>query len=571
MKRLIRIASVVALSASTAVAATSIGVEAASTNITGALGKAAQGYKVLMVTARGSASVATVGSDGKFSISTSKSAANGATLQMVDTANRYVGPIVLAKEKVGKSTCVHVKLSGSSVKLGTLKLSTKGYAITKTSPKSATYARLSVLARSSAGSPLAAGTGGIVKVSSAQQKACSRSKVGTKSVRSFDSMPSVLGGDLDADGLPNALDADDDGDQVIDAVDPTTTRSAALNPWVSLRTNSALFNAGLNPNLSPADIASVLGTAGNYTVQFFIGQRNFGVTGINDVNYAWVDCGSLVYCGGSAPTAKTLATHLLNNNVGVNWSTYNGGFTRENTSVPATDGLNANLGTSTNGNSLYMMNRNGQTDPESVYWLASMFPNQGANTLSTVKPGDVFTVRYNTAAGDNQIVMMMNPHAVTVPGLTKVNDVAFTGSALTPDTSGKLKLEFYRPQRLTTTGEAGTYRDMGGLRYGIVYMGSRDTACEPGAYSAYDNGFTLTTGTDMAERLWPLNDKTTTDSVTGTATNTLSFTLDMRACIGASTYDAAASGTIWYIQLTGAGQSLTGGSNRASLDLTIRK
>jgi len=59
---------VVAFSASTAVAATSIGVEAASTNITGALGKAAQGYKVLMVTARGSASVATVGSDGKFSI-----------------------------------------------------------------------------------------------------------------------------------------------------------------------------------------------------------------------------------------------------------------------------------------------------------------------------------------------------------------------------------------------------------------------------------------------------------------------------------------------------------------------
>lgn len=93
MKRFIRIASVVAFSASTAVAATSIGVEAASTNITGALGKAAQGYKVLMVTARGSASVATVGSDGKFSISTSKSAANGATLQSHITNGRHRKPI----------------------------------------------------------------------------------------------------------------------------------------------------------------------------------------------------------------------------------------------------------------------------------------------------------------------------------------------------------------------------------------------------------------------------------------------------------------------------------------------
>ena len=217
------------------------------------------------------------------------------------------------------------------------------------------------------------------------------------------------------------------------------------------------------------------------------------------------------------------------------------------------------------------MNRNGRQDPESVYWVASLFPNQGANTLQTVKPGDVFTVRYNTSSGDNQIVMMVNPHAVTVPGLTKVNDVEYTGSALTPDSSGKLKLEFYRPQRLTTIGEEGTYRDMGGLRYGIIYMGNRDTACLSGAYSEYESGFSLQSGGDMATMLWPLTDTTTTDSVTGTSSNQLKFTLDIRTCIGAATYDAATVGTQWNIQLTGAGQSLTGGSNRASLDLIVRK
>jgi hypothetical protein len=490
---------------------------------------------------------------------------------MVDANNRYVGPIVLAKEALGKKTCAHVKLAGASVKLGTLKLSKLGYAITKSRPKASTFTRQSIVAGSTAGNPLAAGTGGIVKVSTAQKKACVGSTVGTRGVRTFDANPLVLGADLDSDGLPNALDADDDGDQVIDAVDPTTTQTAALNPWVSLRTSSSLFNAGLNPTLSPADIATVLGTPGNYAIQFFIGQRNFGVTGLNDVKYAWVDCGALIYCGGTGPTAKNMATHLINNNTGVNWSTYNGGFKKETTNADATPGLDTNLGTSTNGNSLYLMNRNGRQDPESVYWLASMFPNQGANTLQTVKPGDVFTVRYNTSSGDSQIVMMVNPHAVTVPGLTKVNDVAYTGSALTPDSAGKLKLDFYRPQRLTTTGEEGTYRDMGGLRYGVIYMGSQDTACLPGAYSGYESGFSLLAGDGMAEKLWPLADTTTTDSVTGTSSNQLSFTLDLRACIGATTYDAATAGTQWNIQLTGAGQSLTGGSNRASLELTVRK
>jgi hypothetical protein len=48
------------------------------------------------------------------------------------------------------------------------------------------------------------------------------------------------------------------------------------------------------------------------------------------------------------------------------------------------------------------------------------------------------------------------------------------------------------------------------------------------------------------------------------------MTLDVKGCIGAA-YDSAASGTSWSFQLTGAGQSLTGGSNRSALDLTIKK
>ena len=43
---------------------------------------------------------------------------------------------------------------------------------------------------------------------------------------------------------------------------------------------------------------------------------------------------------------------------------------------------------------------------------------------------------------------------------------------------------------------------------------------------------------------------------------------DAKACIGAA-WDAAASGTSFNFQLTAAGETLTGGANRAALDLVI--
>lgn len=90
----------VCLSAS--IAALPMNANAASVSITGTLGQAAQGYKVLLVSSTGCAIVSTANEAGKFDISASKTAVKGATLQMVDAHNRYVGPIVLAKEALGK-------------------------------------------------------------------------------------------------------------------------------------------------------------------------------------------------------------------------------------------------------------------------------------------------------------------------------------------------------------------------------------------------------------------------------------------------------------------------------------
>lgn len=555
--------------------------EAANVTIRGTLGAVNQGYKVLLVTSAGATVSATADATGAFKFVTSKAASNKASLQLVDTKNRYAGPVVIAKQKTGTTYCANTRLAGKSVNLGTLAMS-GGAAITKKAPSASTYLAAGVPAKSKAGIPTAAGTAGIVKMTAFAKKkaACSKAKTGVKGASAFNETP-VLGADLDADGLPNALDADDDGDQVIDAVDPTTTQTAALNPWVALRSSNPLYNANISPTLSTADVVAVLGTSGNYNVQFFIGQNNF-VSGdrtstLNSVKYAWVDCGTLAYCGGSAPTARNLNTHLANNNTGVEWKTYNGGFAVENSGSPATSGLDTTLGANPagTGNALYLMNRNRDGDPNSVYWLASMFPNQGADTLNTMKPGDVYTVRYVLASGEEKsIVMMLNPHAVTVPGLATVNGAAYAGGALNADSTGKLKLEFFRPQRLATTGETGTFKDMGGLRYGMIYMpppgpGSMDTPCAAGAYS--DNaGFNIATGGDMAERLWPMTDKQSVDSDSGTGAAKLTFTLDAKTCIGAA-WDSAASGTSFNFQLTAAGQTLTGGANRAALDLVIKK
>jgi len=102
MKKSYRFLFIGAACLSASIAILPLNADAASVSITGTLGQAAQGYKVLLVSSTGSAIVSTANEAGKFNISASKTAVKGATLQMVDANNRYVGPIVLAKEALGK-------------------------------------------------------------------------------------------------------------------------------------------------------------------------------------------------------------------------------------------------------------------------------------------------------------------------------------------------------------------------------------------------------------------------------------------------------------------------------------
>ena len=557
---------------------------AGATSVSGSLGSTGAGWKVMLVSPRGKATVALADASGSFTIPSSRTTGKRSTLHLVEPNGQYFGPVVLAKEKVGSKWCAKTQLSGVNTNLGAVSVDTAGgfAAPAKwTTVKKTQFMRNGVLADAK-GRPLGAGRAGIGKMSATQKKACVAAKVGAKSVDAFDGEPSAAeqpGADLDADGLVNALDADDDGDTTIDAVDQTTTASAAMNPWVQVRTRNNAFNAAVTPTLSQADINSVLGTLNgsqsNFTIVFFV--ENPLLVGSyereavkNSVAWAYVDCGALVYCGGSTPTAYA---DRANNptQLAANWNTYSGGLIVErgsttDASITAT-GVNPD-GTKGNGLTANIRNNNPQMGTN-VFWVAQMFPNQGANTLANVKPGDVYTLRYGlTGGGESSVTMMLNPYALTVPSIKSINGAPYVAGTPVKAADGKLTIEFYRPQRLAVDGEDGSFRDIAGLQYGLIVsqQNANDAGCGGAAYSDA-TGFNVTTSNDQGAMLSPIRDKATTDEAPGTST--LKFTVDLTKCAQANWSSLPAT---FSVSLLGAGETLTGGYNRATLEgITISK
>ena len=592
------VATTAALVSGLAVHGTSAKLTPAATRVSirGNIGAAQSGWRVFMVAPKGGAKFAVVQSDGSFAFNNVlKRLVKDSTLQVVTDANRYYGPIVLAKEKVGSNWCAHSVLSGETL-IGVTYAKKSGAFVASTAVNKAKFTK-SAAKSSIAGVPVGAGTGGVVKLTNTDKRACLTAKIGAygnlRSAEDWGGNPDEnagLGEDLDGDGLPNAFDADDDGDRQIDAVDETTRNTAALNPWVSMRTNDPSFNANINGDLTDADVAAVLGDpahSNDYVIQFFVGNRNFTSTDlpaddtINDVEWVYVDCGELVYCGGDSPTALDTSTHLGGDSTA--WSTYLGGWKRESEGVPASSALIAGegFGVSAHGNALWAMNRNGYDDPERIYWRGAIFPNQGANTLATVRPGDVFTLNYLLKGVPQSLAMMLNPHAVTVPGLTSVNGSPYGGSTITMNGSGLAALVFYRPQRLTAPGEIGgggdqNFMDMGGLQYGVSLMvaGHNGFGCPSSTISALSgldsqvvNGFG-----------WPMIDQTKTDRASSLSNSQIGFTIDFEECIKAANDNGTNWGNTYWaehstfdFELTAAGVSLTGGSNVTSLQLLVSK
>ncbi len=593
--RLLAIGAAVVLVGMIPTAMTSAQVEPSVTTVSikGSIGAGRNGWKVFLVDRNGKTRIANVNSSGAFEFNRLRPLSiKKSTLHVIDNANRYIGPIVLAKEKIGAAWCAHQQLSGEQIVGARFTKIGRGF-VAANSIGSSKYMRAASKATVS-GVPVGAASGGIVTLRSSDQQACNATRLGkTASISAMVGEELVgLGDDTDDDGLPNAFDADDDGDRIIDASDATTANTtAAMNPWVALRSSDYSFNANLDPNLSEEEIVATLGASDNYVIQFFVGNRNLFPNGrdegfdvdatINDIKWVYVDCGELVYCGGESPTAIDGMTHDQSMGNSTLWSTYQGGWAVENGgSQSLTLDPDADFGIVPEdehiGNALWAMNR--ANGPERIFWRASVFPDQGADTLSTVRPGDVFTLNFSLNGAINSLAMMLNPHAVTIPGLKTVNSNSYEGGAISTDNNDKVAFSVYRPQRLVSGAEVGggagnKFMDLGGMQYGLSLsiMGRNSFSCPAASYTELGN-VTRQTGLPVGVG-WPLLDQTTTDSASSASNSTVDFTLNVRACVQAA--DEEWSSNYWgstspfNFELAAAGTQLTGGANNSALQLTI--
>ena len=96
---------------------------------------------------------------------------------------------------------------------------------------------------------------------------------------------------------------------------------------------------------------------------------------------------------------------------------------------------------------------------------------------------------------------------------------------LTVGSDGHIAFDFYRPQRLTVTGETGDFMDLGGMHYGFVIgikdSGNNEFGCAPEFYTTTSSGLGVNASynaDNIHDNLWPLRDDTVTDLDPATST-----------------------------------------------------
>lgn len=560
----------------------------------GTLPASAKTFKVMFLADTGQSKIATPDSTGKFSLKIPTSMAAGGSLHLVSPQGRYAGPIVLDVDSIAKKGSetkyfAHLNLAGTGVDLGKLTVNPSGpVTYAKASGVAATAFLRTAVRAAKSGAPVGAGFAGLVakpKVITSSELALLAGKK-SKSVRAGnqqggnqqDQQKAKPGEDQDGDGLPNALDVDDNGNKSLDIADPNSGATRGLSTWSDLRiSQSTPFNADITGTVTSDSIASYIGTYGTFSTVFFIDQLNLAASSLaNAVDYVYVNCGALEYCGGSSPSAKIDARSDSSQDP-VNWNAFSGGHYPEGTTIPA----GATSAVAPAGNALeamYRLEDHGDGTGSHIFtsWTGFMNPGTGAQTLSKVHVGDVYdlTYRIHGESADQHRAMTLSPFAVTVPGLVSMSPAmpAPSTDTWTLGSDGKVTMTFTRPQRFVVDGETGQYRDLGGLNYGLI-LGSRsggnEFGCAPSFYSnlrgvAVRSGLS---GSNQSDFLWPLVDSTATDLVPSSS-NTVSFTLDVKGCL-VSNGISSPEGNNYMANLTAAGQSVTGGANRATLSMNV--
>jgi len=240
--------------------------------------------------------------------------------------------------------------------------------------------------------------------------------------------------------------------------------------------------------------------------------------------------------------------------------------------------------------------------------------------FTAIRSNDVLQLHVVKGGVDTVYTMTVSPFLMTVPyvksaGTNSTERVA--AGTLQLDSSGKLPLTFYRPQRLVLEGESsssGSLIPQHNLNYGVtfeqLYMGNQmyrpqgsEIGCGAEDYAINYTGLSSTlkgsasqygNGDGLANQFWPIKD----DSADTAADDDLTFTLDVKNCLQTALQrtDNGGKGTtpIWKtfgtshatfdafwaafnadqfarleVVLAGVGAPMTSGYNRAGVQLQL--
>ena len=602
--------------------------DAASTvTLTGTIKPAAKGLRVMALPTSGATVTTTVKSNGAFSLKVASAKVNGLSLQLVTSRGAYAGPILLYGSGAKGSTRLG-KVSGKSIALGKI-TALKGYAkLSRFLASKAVLLKGTGVVKLAKGAPIGAAKLGYVrtggKATTSQDKQCGPGEIsdgqgGCKSggggtggggtggdggkggggtqtgtpggTCTSSSVDSAGGGDCDGDGVPNVVDVDDNGNGTLDAVDAVSAATTArLNLFFGLRPSfanqlnvySGATRASINSYLSQNSGGDGLG------MNFFLDQQYLDPGNQTALQNVWLSCTSgQPWC---APGTGTATISGLSDTPPLRpgdarfqqipWGTYFGASCDTSACTPLTG---------SDANSLAGVSRQGPSKPPT--WIGAVRPTS-TDALANVVPGDVLTINTRSASG---VVATqpttISPYFVTSPALASygpadgsLTPVSYPLAPTTPgtspswpiqvDSSGRIKVRLWRPQRFALPGEAGGYYDIGGLRWGVSvesYTDSNSVYHQGTLQFCQTSDLVGVTANASANDKVQFTDSSPLDVATDVAqkdSRVLGFTVDVGACLAAGGYPTV-SGTKTRITLLAQGAALPGGANETGMSLDV--
>ncbi|MGI9117354.1 MAG: hypothetical protein ACR2JV_06935 [Gaiellales bacterium] len=499
-----------------------------------------KGLQIIVVQATGTGKKVRITSgSGRFRVA--GVSLGGASVQIVDDAGAYVGPIVLG----GAKTNVYETIKGSgNLALGAIRQ--KGdYAIAAV-PTTRLYTTRAYTVTAKGGRPIGAGRLGRVKVGN-----------GRGALRGYDGP----GHDTDLDGIPGVFDVDDNGNLILDNVDRTGRAGLLLRASTARQTICPAPPQPLTPGCVPAGGTTPTGGGASAAATEFHLFSNFKLTDPSSINLYLAGTTAAVQplIDAAFPRTLILATQIVGATSGTLdclGNAYCASHATAGVLYPLVNGAAATYAGSALGISAGPTGDAQITPgatPDEIGAGDAFIENAGGRAYPGMLNFAFSTApavySYQTAAAATEQVIAYD----AITGRAAGNIGMDPATPILVGSDGLITLKWWRPQRPALAGEASAsgWIDIGGLQYTAdapnpprsatnVPIGVGPGTCAPASYAnPIANGAPfVNAGTEGV--LDPDVDAATTPA-TPTA-KLLQFTVDAKACFGAATWNLLTSG-----------------------------